>query len=54
MMPRQERINEAIQKLEALYEYGGLLGAAQPDKLLMLAVDEIKEARKKSALEAKP
>jgi hypothetical protein len=53
MTPRQERINAAIQALEELYEYGGLLGASQPDKLLMMAVEEIRAWREALGVDPK-
>jgi len=47
---RHDRTSAAIDALADLYDHGHLLASSEPDKLLMLAVEEIKRARAEVAV----
>lgn len=42
---RAQRLNAAIDRLAGLFEFGQLMVATEPDKLLEMACDEIEELR---------
>jgi hypothetical protein len=48
------RLNEAINRLADLYEYGQLIASTDPSTLLHKACDEIEESREKSKPEKRP
>jgi len=53
MVEARQRLDDAIGALSDLYEYGHLLAQTEPDKLLMLAVEEIRKARDEKRNEKK-